>query len=178
MRTTMQLSASAASPQRRRVLIAGAGAAVAASGAVAMPRAVGAGSGNAAPGFGAPRSVARPGAGSGGAPDGLAQTWVLSGQVRAGAGALAGATVAAWTDAGTRAAALTDADGRFVLALQAAGFASCGPHALHYRVSHPAHAQAVDVLATGLCEAADRAPVSVLRDDAGVWRAALAVTLA
>ena len=94
---------------------------------------------------------------------------------------LADACVEAWHagDARMRASATTDADGRFMFTTTARTERDGRPQSISYRVSR--HGRAVAETRLDFARPADagRGPGAQLqRDDAGVWRAAVGITIA
>jgi protocatechuate 3,4-dioxygenase beta subunit len=97
---------------------------------------------------------------------------IVSGRILGPGGKpLAGAAVDASQAgaSGLRAGAITDADGRFILTRSACTEQDGRPQSISCRVSHPKHA----TLQTSL----DFARAQLQRDESGVWRAAIGLTL-
>ena len=85
---------------------------------------------------------------------------------------LAGATVEAWQAgaAAPCASTITDGDGRFMFATTARAEHGDRPRSLSYRVTHPAY--------RAVKSRPDVAAAPLRRDESGIWRAAVGLSLA
>lgn len=98
---------------------------------------------------------------------------VVSGRILAPDGQpLADAAVEAWQPcaSGLRASAITDADGRFMLAKSVCAEHDGRPQSIRYRVSHVKH--------TALETSPGFTLGQLQRDETGIWRTAVGLTLA